>query len=63
MACVYVYVIVLAFLGPEYLGRSFDVEHDDDLAEVTARTAGGGSAGKRAENDEERILTGAGQRQ
>jgi len=31
MGCVYAYVILLTFLGPEYLGRSFRVEHDDDL--------------------------------
>lgn len=35
MACVYVYVIVLAFFGPEYRGRKFDVAHDEDLDDVT----------------------------
>lgn len=39
MACVYVYVIVLALLGPEKLGRKFDVAHDTDLAEATGRDA------------------------
>ncbi|KAL8298004.1 hypothetical protein RB597_007032 [Gaeumannomyces tritici] len=34
MGCVYVYVIVLTFLGPEHLRRSFDVEHDEDAREV-----------------------------
>jgi len=34
MGCVYAYVIVLTFLGPEYLRRSFDVQHDDDIAEA-----------------------------
>jgi SHS family lactate transporter-like MFS transporter len=29
MACTYVYVICLTFLGPEKLGRSFRVENDD----------------------------------
>ena len=32
MACVYVYVIALTFLGPEYLGRDFHVENDEDMA-------------------------------
>ncbi|KAF7872652.1 uncharacterized protein EAF02_008723 [Botrytis sinoallii] len=32
MGCVYVYVIILTFVGPEYLRRSFDVQHDSDLA-------------------------------
>ena len=34
MACVYVYLIVLAFLGPEKLGRNFGVEHDSDKADA-----------------------------
>lgn len=37
MGCVYAYVIVLAFLGPEYRGRRFDVAHDSDLEEVGLR--------------------------
>ena len=61
MACVYVYVIVLAFLGPENLGRSFDVEHDDDLVEATGKNAVGASTGKQAERDEERGSSEAGQ--
>lgn len=32
MACVYVYVIALTFLGPEYLGRDFHAENDEDMA-------------------------------
>lgn len=61
MACVYVYVIVLAFLGPENLGRNFDVEHDDDLAEAThATTIGSSSTGKQADRDEERGSSEAG---
>lgn len=39
MACVYVYVIILALLGPEKLGRKFDVEHDSDIAEAAGRGA------------------------
>ncbi|KAL3427284.1 sugar transporter family protein [Phlyctema vagabunda] len=32
MGCVYVYVIVLTFVGPEYLRRSFEVRDDEDMA-------------------------------
>ncbi|RDW80505.1 hypothetical protein BP5796_05203 [Coleophoma crateriformis] len=32
MGCVYAYVIILTFVGPEYLKRNFDVRHDDDMA-------------------------------
>ncbi|KAG0653004.1 Carboxylic acid transporter [Hyphodiscus hymeniophilus] len=34
MGCVYAYTILLTFLGPEYLGRSFEVQHDSDLSEA-----------------------------
>jgi len=34
MGCVYLYVIVLTFVGPEYLKRSFDVKEDEDLSEA-----------------------------
>jgi SHS family lactate transporter-like MFS transporter len=34
MACVYVYVIILTFIGPEHLRRKFDVAHDADVREV-----------------------------
>jgi SHS family lactate transporter-like MFS transporter len=34
MGCVYAYVIVLTFIGPEYLKRSFDVREDSDLGEA-----------------------------
>ena len=37
MGCVYVYVIILTLLGPENLGRSFDVEQDEDFREVLER--------------------------
>lgn len=40
MGAVYAYVILLTFLGPEYLRRSFDIEHDDDLREVVGRPVG-----------------------
>ncbi|XPT01358.1 Carboxylic acid transporter [Ascochyta lentis] len=35
MGCVYAYVILLTFVGPEYRGRNFDVAADEDLAAVT----------------------------
>ncbi|KAL6702466.1 Carboxylic acid transporter [Coniothyrium glycines] len=35
MGCVYAYVILLTFLGPEYRGRNFDVAADEDMAAVT----------------------------
>ncbi|KAK4919948.1 Carboxylic acid transporter, partial [Elasticomyces elasticus] len=35
LACVYAYVILLTFIGPEKLGRKLDVAHDADMAEAT----------------------------
>lgn len=34
MGCVYAYVVILTFVGPEYLKRSFDVKDDSDIAEA-----------------------------
>jgi len=34
MGCVYLYVIVLTFVGPEYLKRSFEVQDDEDMNEA-----------------------------
>lgn len=34
MGCVFAYTILLTFLGPEYLHRSFEVQYDDDAAEA-----------------------------
>ena len=39
MGCVYAYVILLALVGPEYLGRKFGVAHDYDLAEAAGAEA------------------------
>jgi SHS family lactate transporter-like MFS transporter len=39
MACVFVYVILLTFIGPEFRGRDLDVAHDGDLAEVAGQGA------------------------
>lgn len=35
MGCVYAYVILLTFLGPERRGRSMEAHNDRDLAEAT----------------------------
>ena len=37
MACVFVYTIVLALVGPERLGRKFGVAHDSDMSEAAGR--------------------------
>jgi SHS family lactate transporter-like MFS transporter len=34
MGCVYGYVILLTFIGPEALHKPFDVMHDSDMAEA-----------------------------
>lgn len=34
MACVYAYVIILTFLGPERRGRSMEAHADNDFAEA-----------------------------
>ena len=39
MACVYVYVIIMTFLGPENKGRDMTVAHDHDLEEAAGRGA------------------------
>ncbi|KAF7121736.1 hypothetical protein CNMCM5793_009288 [Aspergillus hiratsukae] len=36
MGCVYAYVIIITFFGPEKLGRQFDVAHDKDMEIVAA---------------------------
>jgi len=38
MGCVYAYTIILTFVGPEYLRRSFEVRDDSDVAEVAGHT-------------------------
>ncbi|KIW39543.1 uncharacterized protein PV06_08145 [Exophiala oligosperma] len=37
MGCVYAYLIIITFVGPEKRGRNLNVEHDADMAEVTHR--------------------------
>lgn len=63
MGAVYAYVILLTFLGPEYLKRSFDIEHDDDLREVIGRPVGANAVvagqgevnGKESEEEVKRV--------
>lgn len=63
MGAVYAYVIILTFIGPEYLHRSFAVENDDDLREVTGRPVGadalvagqGEVNGKESEEEAKRV--------
>ena len=38
MGCVYLYTICLTFIGPERMGRNFEVEHDSDMVEVAGTT-------------------------
>lgn len=38
MGCVYAYVILLTFLGPEKKGRSMAATQDRDLAEATGHS-------------------------
>lgn len=39
MGCVYAYVILLTFMGPEHLRRKFDIDHDDDTKEAVGWSA------------------------
>jgi SHS family lactate transporter-like MFS transporter len=39
MGCVYAYVILLTFLGPERLLRRFGIAHDEDVERVVGREA------------------------
>lgn len=50
MACVYVYVIILTILGPEYKGRDMGVASDGDMDDAVGRRAsiGDESSGKES---------------
>jgi MFS transporter, SHS family, lactate transporter len=50
--CVYAYVILLTFLGPERRGRAFDIAHDSDLAEATGHHELGGTGAPHSDEDE-----------
>lgn len=39
LGCVYAYVILLTFIGPEYRNRHFDAAHDHDLEEAVGHDA------------------------
>ena len=39
LGCVYAYVILITFVGPEYLNRQFDVAHDHDMEEAAGHSA------------------------
>jgi SHS family lactate transporter-like MFS transporter len=41
MGCVFAYTIIVTLLGPERLGRDFDVAHDGDVREVVQERHGG----------------------
>jgi SHS family lactate transporter-like MFS transporter len=48
LGCVFAYVILLTFIGPEKRGQSFDADEDEDLMEVTG---GHGHTGARNISD------------
>ena len=62
MACVFVYVIVLTILGPEYKGRKMTAEGDSDLAEAAGRDAvekvvhHDDGSGRHSGSDEEKAM-------
>lgn len=39
MGAVYAYVILLTFIGPEYLGKQFGIAHDHDMEEAVGHDA------------------------
>lgn len=39
MGAVYAYVIILTFIGPEYLGKMFGIAHDHDMEEAVGHDA------------------------
>lgn len=51
MGCVYAYVILVTIAGPEYRGRFFDVDHDDDMREAAGDTAYYGKADPAAQRE------------
>ena len=57
MAAVYIYVILLTFLGPENLRRKFDVEHDDDAREVAGEETVRRTRGEQREAAMERKIS------
>ena len=39
MGCVFAYVIILTFVGPEKLGHRFGIAHDRDMADAAGEDA------------------------
>lgn len=63
MGCVYAYVIIITLIGPEYLGRAFDVKHDSDTEEAMGGNfyAAGGQHEEKSlsiDGDEKRATSG-----
>jgi SHS family lactate transporter-like MFS transporter len=51
MGCVYLYVIILTFVGPEFRGRNFDVASDEDMAEAAGQDRDAMARKLHGEND------------
>ena len=51
MAAVYIYVIILTFLGPEALGRNFHADADEDMTAATAEGRVGIHAHRHGANE------------
>jgi len=73
MGCVYIYTILLTFVGPERMGRNFEVEHDSDMVEVAGTTDiaaivrrgeehHSGHAGTDGSSDDEKVTRVEGER-
>ncbi|CAI4219346.1 unnamed protein product [Parascedosporium putredinis] len=56
MGCVYGYLLILTFLGPENMGRSFDAEDDEDAVAVAGKEVV--EAARVAREDEEKTRKG-----
>lgn len=54
MGCVFAYVILLTFLGPENKNATFDAAGDGDLAEATGAVGGAKEFGRQGSSDEEK---------
>lgn len=55
MACVYVYVIILTFIGPEHLRRKFDVVHDQDARAVVGDERMDHAHAQRLDEDDRKL--------
>ena len=54
MGCVCAYCIIMIFLGLEYLGRDFDVKHDEDLQAAAREHATAAMVFENPSSDETR---------